>query len=29
MGFVITNDLLKVASSFRKSEPPAATAPQK
>ncbi len=29
MGFVITNDLLKVASSWRKSEPPAATAPQK
>lgn len=29
MGFVITNDLLKVASSFRKSDPPAATAPQK
>jgi regulator of sigma E protease len=29
MGFVITNDLLKVASSFRKNEPPAATAPQK
>lgn len=29
MGFVITNDLLKVASSWRKTEPPAATAPQK
>ena len=29
MGFVITNDLLKVASSWRKSDPPAATAPQK
>lgn len=29
MGFVITNDLLKVASSWRKSDPPPATAPQK
>jgi regulator of sigma E protease len=29
MGFVITNDLLKVASNWRKSDPPAATAPQK
>jgi regulator of sigma E protease len=29
MGFVITNDLLKVASNWRKSDPPAVTAPQK
>jgi regulator of sigma E protease len=29
MGFVITNDLLKVVSSVRKSDQPAATAPQK
>lgn len=29
MGFVITNDLLKVATGLRKSPPPAATQPQK
>lgn len=29
MGFVITNDLLKVASNFRNKDQPAATAPQK
>ncbi len=29
MGFVITNDLLKVASNLFKGDPPAATAPQK
>lgn len=29
MGFVITNDLLKVATGFRKSDPPAVTQPQK